>query len=46
MDEIEDYWERGAGARPPADAEIKHAQAVFGYDLRDALVRTPSAPTA
>ena len=39
MDEIEDYWERGAGARPPADAEIKHAQAVFGYDLRDALVR-------
>ncbi len=39
MDEIEDYWERGAGARPPADAEIQHAQAVFGYDLRDALVR-------
>ena len=39
MDEIEDYWERGAGSRPPADAEIKHAQAVFGCDLRDALVR-------
>ena len=42
MDEIEDYWERGAGTRPPRSRpSIKHDLAVFGWDLRDALVRRP-----
>ena len=39
MDQIEDYWERGPGARPPAVGGINHALAVYGWDLRDALER-------
>ena len=40
MDRIEDYWERGGGAAPPAVSGINHALAVYGWDLRDALERT------
>ncbi len=41
-DEVEDYWERGPGARNPAVTGINHALAVYGWDLRDALERTPA----
>lgn len=40
MDQIEDYWERGPGATPPAGGGIKHDLAVYGWDLRDTLART------
>lgn len=40
LDQVEDYWERGPGAQPPAPAAINHVLAVYGWDLRDALVRT------
>ncbi|WP_007513275.1 hypothetical protein [Pseudofrankia saprophytica] len=40
-DEVEDYWERGAGARTPGATGINHALGVYGWDLRDALERTP-----
>jgi hypothetical protein len=40
MDDIEDYWERGAGSTPPAVKQYMHALAVLGWDLRDALDRT------
>jgi hypothetical protein len=37
LDDIEDYWERGDGANPPARKEILHNLAVYGWDLRDTL---------
>src|SRR5262245_50025834 len=37
MDEVEDYWERGKGSRPPRVGKILHNLAVYGWDLRDAL---------
>ncbi|HKE99409.1 MAG TPA: hypothetical protein VKG45_10820 [Actinomycetes bacterium] len=40
MDEVEDYWERGPGSRPPAVTGINHALGIYGWDLRDALDRT------
>lgn len=40
MDEMEDYWERGAGREAPRVSAINHALAVYGWDLRDALSRT------
>jgi hypothetical protein len=40
MDEIEDYWERGAGTHAPTIAGINHCLAVYGWDLRDALDKT------
>jgi hypothetical protein len=41
MDEIEDYYERGPGSRPTANARgINHNLSVFGWDLRDALSQT------
>ncbi len=40
MDDVEDYWERGPGAVPPAPTATNHVLAVYGWDLRDALVRT------
>jgi hypothetical protein len=39
MDEIEDYWERGAGSQVPNRKGINHNLAVYGWDLRDALSR-------
>ncbi len=40
MDDAEDYWERGAGSTVPKIKEINHNLAVYGWDLRDALVTT------
>ncbi|MFJ7793836.1 hypothetical protein [Pseudomonas sp. NPDC096950] len=37
---IEDYWERGAGAKAPVTSAIMHNLAVYGWDIRDALSRT------
>ncbi len=39
-DQIEDHWERGAGARVPVVRDPMHVLAVYGWDLRDALERT------
>jgi hypothetical protein len=39
LEENEDYWERGLGARPPRGVGINHNLAVYGWDLRDALSR-------
>lgn len=41
LDQVEDYWERGAGATPPnANQPINHNLAVYGWDLRNTLSRT------
>jgi len=40
MDQVEDYWERGAGSTLPTSPLINHNLAVYGYDLRDALDKT------
>ncbi len=40
MDEIEDWWERGPGAQLPPRAGILHNLGIYGWDLRDTLVRT------
>ena len=40
MDRVEDHWERGPGAHVPRIAGINHNLSVYGWDLRDALVRT------
>lgn len=40
MDQVEDHWERGPGAGVPRIAGINHNLSVYGWDLRDALVRT------
>jgi hypothetical protein len=40
LDRVEDYWERGAGSRPPATEAFVHDLSVYGWDLRDALSRT------
>jgi hypothetical protein len=40
LDKIEDYWERGDGADPPARKEILHNLAIYGWDLRDTLSLT------
>jgi hypothetical protein len=40
MDEAEDYWERGAGSTVPRIKGINHNLAMYGWDLRDAMVLT------
>ncbi len=40
MDDVEDYWERGAGSSVPRIKGINHNLAIYGWDLRDTLVRT------
>jgi hypothetical protein len=40
MDEIEDYWERGPGSKPPTLSGINHNLGIYGWDIRDALSRT------
>jgi hypothetical protein len=37
LDKIEDYWERGDGAKPPSGDKILHNLAIYGWDVRDAL---------
>jgi hypothetical protein len=41
LDQIEDYWERGAGRNiPDPTGPINHNLAVYGWDLRNSLSRT------
>ncbi|MGH3930872.1 MAG: hypothetical protein ACRDTF_12945 [Pseudonocardiaceae bacterium] len=40
MDQVEDYWERGLGAQPPALTATNHVLGMYGWRLRDVLVRT------
>jgi len=43
MDKVEDYWERGEGARLVEDAPRgtrKHNLAIWGWDIRDVLSRS------
>ena len=40
LDEIEDYWERGAGSTVPEFTDYMHVLAVYGWDLADALRKT------
>jgi hypothetical protein len=40
MDEVEDWWERGAGSHVPRINGINHNLGIYGWDLRDTLVRT------
>jgi len=42
MSQIEDYWERGPGAVVPKAATVMHNLAVYGWDIRDVLSRTPA----
>jgi lysophospholipase L1-like esterase len=37
LEDNEDYWERGAGARIPRGPGINHNLAIYGWDLRDTL---------
>jgi hypothetical protein len=37
MSHIEDYWERGAGARPSTTGPVHHNLAVWGFEVLDAL---------
>ncbi len=39
LDEQEDFWERGPGARIERGDEINHNLAIYGWDLRDVLTR-------
>ena len=40
LDDIEDYWERGAGSAAPEDGPAFHNTAVYGWDVLDPLVVT------
>lgn len=40
LDDVEDYWERGEGARFSTQPPIHHNLAVYGWDLRNTLSRT------
>lgn len=46
MSEIEDYWERGPGSVTPTNSAIMHNLAVYGWDIRDVLSRTPANLTS
>jgi hypothetical protein len=46
MDQVEDYWERGLGAQLPAPTATNHVLGVYGWDLRDVLVRTADSSAA
>jgi hypothetical protein len=40
LDKVEDYWERGAGSKPPETGPINHNLGVYGWDLRNTISRT------
>jgi len=40
VDQVEDWWERGPGARVPNVRGINHNLGIYGWDLRDTLERT------
>jgi hypothetical protein len=46
MDQVEDYWERGAGKSAPELSAYNHALGVYGWDLRDALSKTAATCAA
>lgn len=46
MDRVEDYWERGPGSRLPVPTPTNHVLGVYGWDLRDVLVRTADSSAA
>lgn len=46
MDQVEDYWERGPGAQPPALTATNHVLGMYGWRLRDVLIRTTERYTA
>ncbi len=46
MDQVEDYWERGPGTQLPAPTATNHVLGVYGWDLRDVLVRTADSSAA
>ena len=46
MDQVEDYWERGPGAVLPSPTATNHVLGVYGWDLRDVLVRTADSSAA
>ncbi len=37
LDDIEDYWERGAGSQPPPTGDLFHNMAVYGWDVLDTV---------
>ncbi len=43
MDQVEDYWERGPGAVLPVPSATNHVLGIYGWDLRDSLVRTAAS---
>lgn len=45
MDRVEDYWECGPGSRRPA-SPAGHVLGIYGWDLRDVLVRTAESCAA
>jgi hypothetical protein len=40
LDQIEDWWERGAGSQLPNVIGINHNLGIYGWDVRDALYWT------
>ncbi|MBF2027664.1 MAG: hypothetical protein IGS48_12995 [Oscillatoriales cyanobacterium C42_A2020_001] len=40
LDDVEDYWERGAGSSSSQPGLINHNLAVYGWDLRNTISRT------
>jgi hypothetical protein len=46
MDQVEDYWERGPGATLPAASATNHVLGVYGWNLRDVLIRTAASSEA
>jgi hypothetical protein len=46
MDKIEDYWERGEGAKSPPLGEPFHNMGVFGWDVLDVQVLTAKVVAA
>jgi hypothetical protein len=46
MDQVEDYWERGAGKTAPDVSGYNHALGIYGWDLRDALSKTAASCAA
>jgi hypothetical protein len=46
INEIEMYWESGAGATVPTRMGINHNLGIFGWDLRDILAKTAQTEAA
>jgi hypothetical protein len=44
--EAEQWWDLGPGSKVPAETGINHNLGIYGWDLRDALVRTADTAAA